>query len=80
LRHYPDYGGIYFAVVDKKHCVSAINVDIKRISLNEPISMIWTDDSTYADYLCSTFEMLWEQSVPAAERIQELLKRGSPQT
>ena len=80
LRHYPHYGGIYFAVVDKKHCVSAINVDIKRISLNEPISMIWTDDSTYADYLSSTFEMLWEQSVPAAERIQELLKRGPPQT
>jgi len=80
LRHYPHYGGIYFAVVDKKHCVSAINVNIKRISLNEPISMIWTDDSTYADYLSSTFEMLWEQSVPAAERIQELLKRGPPQT
>ncbi|HYC20878.1 MAG TPA: helix-turn-helix domain-containing protein [Candidatus Bathyarchaeia archaeon] len=80
LRHYPDYGGIYFAVVDKKQCVSAINVDIKRISLNEPISMIWTDDSTYADYLSSTFEILWEQSVPAAERIQELLKRGPPQT
>jgi hypothetical protein len=80
LRHYPHYGEIYFAVVDKKHCVSAINVNIKRISLNEPISMIWTDDSTYADYLSSTFEMLWEQSLPVAERIQELLKRGPPQT
>jgi sugar-specific transcriptional regulator TrmB len=79
LRHYEAYGGIYFAVVDNKHCVSAINVDIKRISLNEPISLLWTDDKTYADYLTATFELLWERSIPAAEQIQKLLTKGPPQ-
>jgi sugar-specific transcriptional regulator TrmB len=66
LRHYDDYSGLYFAVVDGRHCVSAINVDIKRISLNEPISMLWTDDPKYAEYLTATFEMLWQHSVPVA--------------
>jgi hypothetical protein len=46
LRHYEAYGGLYFAVVGGKHCVSAINVDIKHISLKEPVSMLWTDDET----------------------------------
>jgi sugar-specific transcriptional regulator TrmB len=78
LRHYEGYEGLYFAVVDKKHCVSAINVDIKRISLNEPISMLWTDDKTYADYLTATFEILWERSIPAAEQIQKLFAKGPP--
>jgi sugar-specific transcriptional regulator TrmB len=78
LRHYDGYGGLYFAVVDGKHCVSAINVDISRISLNEPVSMLWTDDPTYAEYLTGTFEVLWERSIPAAEQIQKLSARGPP--
>ena len=79
LRHYDHYRGLYFAVVDNKHCVSAINVDIKRISLSEPISMIWADDPKYAGYLTATFEMLWKQAVPAEERIRDLLEQGPPQ-
>jgi sugar-specific transcriptional regulator TrmB len=78
LRHYDAYGGVFFAVVDRKHCVSAINVDINCISLNEPISLLWADDPKYAEYLTATFEMLWEQSIPAAERIKELQKQGPP--
>ncbi|MGZ7124089.1 MAG: TrmB family transcriptional regulator [Halobacteriota archaeon] len=79
LRHYEAYGGVECAVVDGKHCVSAINVDIKRISLNEPISMLWTDDPQYAEYLTATFEMLWGHSIPATEQIQKLLEKGPPQ-
>jgi sugar-specific transcriptional regulator TrmB len=79
VRHYDNYGGLYFAVVDRKHCVSAINADISRIALNEPISMLWTDDPMYAEYLGATFDVLWENSVPAAERIQELRAQGPPQ-
>jgi len=78
LRHYDGYGALYFAVVDAKQCVSAINVDISRISLTEPVSLLWTDDATYADYLTATFEVLWEKSIPAAEQIQKLLARGPP--
>ena len=75
LRHF-DGRGIIFAVFDRKTSITAINPDVKSISLEEPIKGLWTDDITHADYLVSTFELLWEQSVPAAQRIEELLKEG----
>jgi sugar-specific transcriptional regulator TrmB len=78
LRHYHQYQGIIFAVFERKTSISAINVDIRSVSLNETISALWTDDATYAEYLVCTFELLWEQSVPAAQRIEELLEEGPP--
>ena len=77
VHHFDKYTGILFFVFDKKISMSGINVDLKRVSLNEPISVLFTDDPAYANYLVSTFELLWEQSVPAAQRIEELLKEGS---
>ncbi len=68
-----------FTVLDKKICISGISAEFTRISLDQPLAALWTDDPTYAQYLASTFEMLWEQSIPAEERIQELLKQGPPQ-
>ena len=59
--------------------MSAINVDINRFSLDTPMSMIWTDDPAYAACLMSAFELLWEQAIPAAQRIEELLKEEPPQ-
>ncbi|MGZ8889213.1 MAG: TrmB family transcriptional regulator [Halobacteriota archaeon] len=80
VRHFDNYSGLLFFVFDGKIGMSVINVaDLKRASLSELVSVLWTDDPTYAQYLCSTFELLWEQSIPAEERIQELLKQGRPQ-
>ena len=76
LRHYDNYRGIYFSVADRKHCLSAINTDARSYSLDEPVKTLWSDDPNYANHLVSTFELLWEQSVPAAQRIEELLKEG----
>jgi sugar-specific transcriptional regulator TrmB len=78
VRQLTGYRGIMFSVFDKKISTSAIDVDINRVSLDTSMSMLWTDDPTYAKYLVSTFEMLWEQAVPAAKRIEELLKEGPP--
>ncbi len=80
MRRYDHYAGVYFGVLDRdmRICLHSIR-NVKRISLDEPISMIWTDDRTYAKYLTPTFELLWPQSVPAADRIQELLEQGPPQ-
>ncbi len=72
VRHFPHYRGVYFAVCDKRHCLSAINIDIKHVTLDEPASMLYTDDPVYASYLLSSFEMLWKQAIPAEERIKEL--------
>jgi len=77
IRHFSQYSGIMFLVFDRKNSISGINVDVRRMSLDEPVSALWSDDSTYANYLVSTFELLWEQAVPAAQRIEELLKQGT---
>jgi len=79
VKHLDKYTGILFFVFDKKISMSGINVGIRRVSLNELISVLWTDDPIYAEYLTSTFEMLWNQAIPAAQRIEELLKEGPPQ-
>jgi len=79
IRHLDGYGGIMFAVFDRTIAASVINFSTTRPSLNEPFSGIVAYDPVYADYLIATFELLWEQSVPAAQRIEELLKEGPPQ-
>ena len=39
--------------------------------------MLAAPDRTNAELLIFTFELWWTQSVPAAERIQELLEQGA---
>jgi hypothetical protein len=78
IRHFGKQGFLY-TVFDGKISISAINAELTRFSLDEPIAALYVEDRTYARYLTSTFEMLWKQSIPAEERIQELLKEGPPQ-
>ena len=75
VRHI-DKHGVMFVVFDRKHSMTAIS-NPARVSLNAPMAALWTDDPNYAEYLAATFEMLWKQSVPADQRIKELLE-GSP--
>ncbi|MGZ4864888.1 MAG: TrmB family transcriptional regulator [Halobacteriota archaeon] len=79
IRHFDKYSGLMFFVFDDRIVMSGINVAIRSASLKEPVSILWSDDPTYAQYLVSTFELLWQQSIPAEKRIQELLKQGPPQ-
>jgi sugar-specific transcriptional regulator TrmB len=77
VRHI-DQHGVMFVVFDRKQSMTAINPAVTA-SLNAPNIILWTDDPTYAKYLASTFEMLWDQAVDAEERIQQLLKERGPQ-
>ncbi len=77
-RHLDGYNGLYYGVFDRKHCVSAINVNFTHVRLDEPATLLYTDNSVYATYLASTFELLWQQAIPAEERIQQLLERETP--
>jgi sugar-specific transcriptional regulator TrmB len=80
VRHFHKYSGVLFFVFDEKIAMSVINVEsLKSASLNQLVSVLWTDDPAYAQYLISTFELLWAQSIPAKQRIQELLEQGPPQ-
>jgi sugar-specific transcriptional regulator TrmB len=80
VRHFDKYSGLTFFVFDGKISMNAINLeDLKSTSLNQLATVLWTDDPAYAQYLVSTFEMVWQRSISAEERIQELLKQGPPQ-
>ena len=68
-----------FIVFDKKASISGIHWELDSVSLDQPVTSMYTDDPTYAQYLATTFEMLWAQAAPAQERIDELLKQGPPQ-
>ncbi len=78
VRHVSQYQGIFMLVGDRRESIRSLNVDVESLSSDTPVVALWSDDPTYAEYLMSTFEMAWEQAVPAAERIEELLKEGPP--
>lgn len=78
VRHISQYQGIFLLMGDRKESISSISIDAKSVSVDTPIVALWSDDATHAEYLMATFETAWEQSVPAAERIEELLKEGPP--
>jgi len=79
VKHLDKYSGILFCVFDRKICMSAISANLKHISLNEPLSVLYTADPDYAGYLMSTFELLWKRATPASQRIEELLKEEPSQ-
>ncbi|MGZ7126938.1 MAG: TrmB family transcriptional regulator [Halobacteriota archaeon] len=68
-----------FSVCDKKVCISGIHWELGSVSLTQPLTALYADDPTFAQCLATTFEVLWAQSIPAKERIEELLKQGPPQ-
>ena len=72
VRHVGHEEELFMLVNDKGESVSSINTGTEDISLDKPIVAYWTDDPTYAEYLLSSFEIAWEQSTTAAERIREL--------
>jgi sugar-specific transcriptional regulator TrmB len=78
VRHFGEQGFLY-NVFDRRISISAINAELNRFSLNEPMAALYTDDRTYANYLTSSFDTLWKQAIPAEERMQELLEQGPPQ-
>lgn len=80
VRHFDGYRGMYYGVFDRRHCMSAINIDVSQLTPDTPARALYTEDSLYAQYLLALFELLWKQSVSAEERIQELLERGAGQS
>ena len=76
VRHISQYQGIFMLVGDGRESISSMSIDVESLSIDTPLIALWSDDPTYAEYLMSTFEMAWEQSIPAAQRIEELLKEG----
>lgn len=78
VRHF-NQNKMPFVVFDRKIAMSGIDVEFAHSSLSQPIAALYTDDPTFAQYLASTFEILWNQGINAEDRIQQLLEQGPPQ-
>jgi len=78
VRHFSDYRLAHFGVFDKKYCISAINIDVQHPRLDEPLSMLYPDDPVFADYLVSTFEMLWKASCSGGTANTRAFRTGAP--
>jgi hypothetical protein len=78
VHHFHQYLGIFMLVGDEKESISTMTVNGESLSIDTPVVALWNSNPTYAEYLMSTFNLAWEQSVSAAERIEELLKEGPP--
>lgn len=74
LRHSDQFHEIFMIVGDKQQSLSAINLGVREYTLDTPITAFWSESSSYAEYLLTSFEKEWSEAVPAEERIQELLK------
>ncbi|MGB8310637.1 MAG: hypothetical protein WCE81_02090 [Halobacteriota archaeon] len=78
VRHFPHYQGIFMMVGDRRESISSMSIDVDSLSIDTPLVALWSDNPTYVECLLSTFNLAWEQAVPAAQRIEELLKEGPP--
>lgn len=81
VRHVDQYRGEFLLVVDRRESISSVpqhTVDIDDLSLDDRVVGFWTDDPSFAEYLITTFEAAWEESVDANKRIDELLEQGPP--
>jgi len=80
VRYFPQYQGMFMLVGDGHESISSISIDVEHLSIDTPVVALWNwkDDPSYAEYLISIFETAWERAIPAAERIEELLKEGPP--
>lgn len=43
--------GIKFTIFDRTACLSEINVNVTRVSLDQEMAALWTDDPISAQYL-----------------------------
>jgi len=72
VRHVEQYSGAFMVVGDCRQSISAIDVSVKDLSLDDKIVALWTENSDYAEYLLSSFDRTWADAIDARKRIEEL--------
>jgi len=75
LRHVEQYEGVFFLIGDGKQSISSMHVNTEDLALDGEVVAFWSEDPTYAEYLLSSFEPVWEQSIDAREHLRKLLGR-----
>jgi len=75
--HIDNYHGMFMVIADAKS-ISSMTIITESLSMDSPIVAFWSENHSYAEYLLSAFEQVWEQAIPATQRIEELLKGEPP--
>jgi len=76
VRHVEHYSGAFMVVGDGRQSISAIDVNVEDLSLDDKIVAFWTENPDYAAYLLSSFDKTWAEATDAQKRIQELSEDG----
>ena len=72
VRHY-DYAGMRFLVADAHESLTTITFDALRHGKDAADTAFWTNSPEYAQYLEASFELLWDNSTEAQQRIDHVL-------
>jgi len=73
VRHHDDYAGMRFLVVDAHESLTTITFDALRHGKDAADTAFWTNSPEYAQYLEASFELLWDNSTDAQQRIDYVL-------
>ena len=73
VRHHDDYAGMRFLVADAHESLTTITFDTLRHGKDAADTAFWTNSPEYAQYLEASFELLWDNSVDAMQRIDHVL-------
>lgn len=76
LRHYDDYAGISFLVIDKRQSVTWMSYNAMSYVFSSKAgrnAVIWCDRPDYAEHLIGIFEIIWEQSSDSAKQTRAML-------
>lgn len=72
VRHYEQYRGIMFTLVDSKESFTVVTFDPRYSPKDTKHTAFLCDSHKYAHRLANQFEMVWRQSIDGAQRAQDL--------
>lgn len=72
VRHYDNYAGTHFLVVDACETLTLITLDAVRHGRDAQDTAFWTNSLEYAQYLEVSFELLWDAATDATQRIDAI--------
>jgi sugar-specific transcriptional regulator TrmB len=73
MRHYDNYAGMRYLVADTRESLTTIAFDALRHGKDASDTAFWTNSAEFAQYLEASFELLWNDGVDAAQRVNAVL-------
>jgi len=73
VRHYDNYAGMRYLVADTRESLTTITFDALRHGKDASDTAFWTNSPEFAQYLEASFELLWNDGVEAAQRVDAVL-------